>query len=304
MDIPVICYSADEIIHDPFYDFHLSYDAELEADGERISDRVLWRVQNAFRCQHRKFCYAILFFGYSARILRVDHAGITFSTHINCAEDATHLIDFLRNFSQSSPADRGVDPTAEHIPHDSPLAEKMRLRAQLNKDPGTPLDHPRDVFERSLDVNWPWFKLPIGEGASRREFLVACPHYEREGSLPDTGARGYIALDMGDPDQGLVFLKDMWRPNRLGRLPEGDTVARLNAAGVKHVPTLVCHGVVDGQTTLSHRLAHREVVVSREHYRVAMFEVAKPLKEFSDSKELLNALMCCIIGASPALCPL
>lgn len=302
MDIPTICYGAEEISNDPFYQYSLSVHAQLTADDTRILDRVLWRVGIAFSYQHRKFCYVFLFFGYKARILRVDHSGITFSDYIDCSTNATHLMDFLRKFSQASPADRGIDPTAEQIPHDSPLADKMRLRAQLNKDPDNPLDYPRQVFEQSLQENWPWFKLPIGEGASRREFLVARPHYERQCALPDTGSRGYIGLDLGDPDQRLVFLKDMWRPINMGRLQEGDIVARLNAAGVPYVPTLVCHGVVDGQITLSDRVYRRASILAREHYRVAMLEIAKPLKEFSDSKELLGALICCIIGASPALC--
>lgn len=88
----------------------------------------------------------------------------------------------------------------------------------------------------------------------------------------------------------------------MGRLPEGETVARLNAAGVPYVPTLVCHGVVDRQITLSERVNRRAAILAREHYRIAMLEIAKPLKDFSDSKELLGALICCIIGVSSALC--
>ncbi|EIW54482.1 uncharacterized protein TRAVEDRAFT_52187 [Trametes versicolor FP-101664 SS1] len=299
MDIPIICYPSDEINHDPFNSLH--HRTDLDSDATRVLGQVLAQAQSLFRFQHRTFCYVIVFFGCYARIVRVDRAGTTFSTSIDCTLDATHLINFLRHFSQASPADRGIDLTAEHVPHDSLLGKTMQRRAELNKHPNSPTDHPRHLFAQSLQEDWPWFKLSVGEGASRREFLVGRPLYERSGALPNTCSRGYIALDTNDPDQPLVFLKDMWRLSRVGYLPEGVTVARLNAAGVPHVPTLVCHGVVDGQVTLSDQLTDHETFASRVHYRIAVSEVGKPLDTFNHSKELLDALKCCIIAHSRAM---
>ncbi|KAL1941446.1 hypothetical protein VTO73DRAFT_7263 [Trametes versicolor] len=152
-DIPIICEPAGDIVHDLFYDICDRSEPHPEAVPE---ERDL------------------------------------FTEYIECAKDAHYSIEFLRVFSRLSPVNRGIDTTAERIPHDSALGKMVRRRAALDKDPGSPEDYARASYEKSLKEDWPWFKLPVGEGDSRREFLVGAPHSDQKGTVFDApGTRGY-----------------------------------------------------------------------------------------------------------------
>ncbi|EIW54479.1 uncharacterized protein TRAVEDRAFT_52184 [Trametes versicolor FP-101664 SS1] len=128
------------------------------------------------------------------RILCIDRAGVyvVFTAYIDCAKDAHYSMEFLHIFSRLSPVNRGIDTTAKRIPHNSALSKLMRRRAALDKDPGNLEDYAWASFEKSLKEDWPWFKLPVGEGHSRREFLVGAPHSDQKGTVFDApGTRGH-----------------------------------------------------------------------------------------------------------------
>ncbi len=63
------------------------------------------------------------------------------------------------------------------------------------------------------------------------------------------GTRGYVALDCETGE--FVWLKDAWRAHYLLVDNEGDVLRRLNKAEVMHIPTLVCHGDIQDQVTLT-----------------------------------------------------
>ncbi|TFK83367.1 hypothetical protein K466DRAFT_602927, partial [Polyporus arcularius HHB13444] len=63
------------------------------------------------------------------------------------------------------------------------------------------------------------------------------------------GTRGYVALDC--TNGRFVWLKDAWRADYLLLEKEGDILAELREAKVPFVPTVVCHGDIREQTTLT-----------------------------------------------------
>ena len=112
----------------------------------------------------------------------------------------------------------------------------------------------RTLFRMSLADDWPRFELTVpdeNEADGLHRFLVCRPHFNAEG---ETGreTRGYVALDTRTGE--FAWLKDMWRANYKGADKEGDVLAKLNAKGVYHVPTLVCHGDINGHTTRTSEL--------------------------------------------------
>ena len=106
----------------------------------------------------------------------------------------------------------------------------------------------RNMFNVAVESPWPRYRLEVPDGNSTRTFLVAKPTFRARG-LAGRGTRGYVALDCGSGK--FVWLKDAWRAHYLLLDKEGDVVARLNKAHVKHVPTLVCHGDIADQQTLT-----------------------------------------------------
>ncbi|KAL7277936.1 hypothetical protein ACG7TL_007884 [Trametes sanguinea] len=125
----------------------------------------------------------------------------------------------------------------------------------------------REKFGESLEEGWPRYRLEVGE--EKRMFLVGKPIWTASW-LFGRGTRGYIALDV--KKRRFVFLKDCWRPFYVGLKSEGAYLEILNPLGTKatnvHVPTLVTHGDVDGQITMTAQYAnHRAAQAKRQKKR-------------------------------------
>ncbi|PIL29468.1 hypothetical protein GSI_08410 [Ganoderma sinense ZZ0214-1] len=97
----------------------------------------------------------------------------------------------------------------------------------------------RDLFRESIPQTWTCYSLKV----CGRDYLVGKPTFAPQGMV-GRGTRGYVALEW--KTQRFVFLKDAWRPFYHGVDPEGDTLHSLNKAHIPFVPTLVCHGDVNG----------------------------------------------------------
>ncbi|EPQ50662.1 hypothetical protein GLOTRDRAFT_82201, partial [Gloeophyllum trabeum ATCC 11539] len=172
-----------------------------------------------------------------------------------------------------------------------------------------------DYFKRSCNRDWPWYKLRIdvpkttstkthGAGCRTsacrdpdtepRYFLVGKPHAPTTG-LTGRATRGYVAWDLSD--RRLVFLKDCWRVKTLAK--EGDTIEKLNKAGIESVPTLLYHGDVAGQVTVSpnywkDRALAVNKMKSHVHYRLVVKEIGCHLDDFTNSRELVKVIYECI----------
>ncbi|PIL32484.1 hypothetical protein GSI_05187 [Ganoderma sinense ZZ0214-1] len=107
-------------------------------------------------------------------------------------------------------------------------------------------EYVRSLFRATVHCDWPRYKLQVPDGTCTREYLVGKPLF-RAIDMTGRGTRGYVALDC--QTGCFVWLKDAWRASYVISETEGDTLQRLNKAGVENVPTLVCHGDIFNQAT-------------------------------------------------------
>ncbi|KAM5535310.1 hypothetical protein V8D89_010995 [Ganoderma adspersum] len=150
------------------------------------------------------------------------------------------------------PADANVDgylvndaqhDTSSHCEDDSSPTEMAATTHRVLKDGSFVFQYVLDSFRSSLANGSPRYKLVLGSD----EFLVGAPLYH---DIRPGGTRGYVAFHK--QSGRFVLLKDSWRrPQYPGGAvtSEGDVLRKLNEDGVRNVPTLLCHGVVDGQVT-------------------------------------------------------
>ena len=173
-------------------------------------------------------------------------------------------------------------------------------------------DHIQKLFNKSLDPQWPWWKLSIPDEVSGVTcwFAVGKPHFCADGVM-SRGTRGYVAAPLNakgdgvDTQANFVYLKDAWRVDHEGMEKEGTILKALNDAKVSYVPTLLYHGDLAHQKTVSykfwpgfHKAETHEAcpLKSHQHYRLVVAEVGKPLSEFENGLQLFWALYCCICG--------
>ena len=300
---------------------------ESEPDNEATADerkktlaQIFSYAALVFRHQQRTFHYMILFLGHYARVIRYDRAGVYTTTKYDYVQKGSQLVEFLLNFASSDRAGRGFDTTAHRIELTSDLGTNMRQwgQKQRGKD-----DYAQDMWNKSLDDKYPWWKLEVHtEDSGRRDssdpssgpstapairtFVVGKPHFQAPG-LACRATRGYVALEVDTNDEPLgdfVYLKDAWRVVGKNIQKEGAVLELLKSHEVQYTPTPICHGDLPDQVTKSQAIwqeTHTEGKCSmktHQHYRLVVKEVGKPLAEFETGFQLILAIYCCVIGTS------
>ncbi|KAI0827955.1 hypothetical protein BC628DRAFT_1317497, partial [Trametes gibbosa] len=302
-------------------------DDELPVDDRRSAElgRVLSYTESIFKHQQRTCVFMVLLLGTDCRLVRFDRAGTIASQKFNYRTNGASLIEFLWRYARWPAAARGHDPTVERILPTSPLAEHMRVRAIKDKDTAKPEDYVRRLFEESLDVRWPWWKLRIDDEAGVRFFLVGKPNFFASG-VAGRGTKGFVAVDADDINGPFYYLKDAWRVIGLDIDMEGNILQYLNDKAVGYIPTLECHGDVGGrkeQMTETDALwaeinekeggkdekeedddNKKKDLISpfktHRHYRIVVKEVGQPMSEFTSSRQLVHVLRCCILAHEEA----
>ncbi|KAI1786097.1 hypothetical protein LXA43DRAFT_79682 [Ganoderma leucocontextum] len=224
--------------------------------------------------QHRVALFMLLILGRRFRLLRWDRAGVIVTKSIDYFNDPDPLCDFLWRISHLSDAALGFDPSAIRLFDSDPEWADMTQRAiALESDldstprvlaldelplPGPGVERPYFVFdyvrkmfaESIADSRWPRFKLRVSANSGKtRDFLVGKPVFSANGAV-GRATHGYVAVDC--QTGRFVWLKDSWRAAYEGVEQEGLILQRLNAEPkIKDVPTLVCHGDVFGQRTIT-----------------------------------------------------
>ncbi|TFK88449.1 hypothetical protein K466DRAFT_488926 [Polyporus arcularius HHB13444] len=327
IELSIEC-KADPTDQDPFDD--TTDDLQpLAADRKKALGQILTYVENVFKHQHRTFHYMILFLGHYARIVHFDHSGVFSTVKFNYKTHGAILTTFLSRFSHYNASNRGHDPTATRLDRRGSLVAKMRKLGEA-KAAAHPDDHVQQMFNASLENAWPWYKLEVhvqpksGEPepprgrlrSSRptrvtRSFVVGKPHFDA-GGVVGRGTRGYVAVEVdstGELVGPFVYLKDAWRVDHPGIEQEGCVLETLNHNEVPFVPTLICHGDLEGQVTRSQDAwAKREVkkrgskrtFKKHQHYRLVVAEVGKPLEHFATGARLVIAIYCCILAHQAA----
>ena len=300
---------------------------ESEPDNEATSDerkRTLAQIFSyaalVFRHQQRTSHYMILFLGHHARVIRYDRAGVYTTTKYDYVKHGSQLVEFLLKLTSSDRAARGFDTTAHRIEPTSVLGARMRQWG-LDKRQEDSDDHVQEMWNKSLDDKYPWWKLEVyvednntrDSSASSsdpskapviRTFVVGKPHFQAPG-LAYRATRGYVAVAVDSNDElhgDFVYLKDAWRVVGKDIEKEGDVLELLKKKDVPYIPQPVCHGDVPGQITKSQVIwqkAHPGEECSmktHQHYRLVVQEVGRPLCDFKTGHMLIMAILCCIIG--------
>ncbi|OBZ73639.1 hypothetical protein A0H81_06292 [Grifola frondosa] len=292
---------------------------EVESShAAQVRGQLISYAEMAMNRQHRTHLYSVFVMHKFARLIRWDRAGAVVSEKFDYRENPEILGEFFWRFSHMTDEAQGYDPTAQLL---NPLLPE-------------PFDYIRQQFKDSLKedslkedadkVDWPRYKLAVEDKEKgMRYFLVGRCH----GQSPDLvgrATRTYVAIDV--ETETFVHLKDQWRegqggvepredggkrgrwvPLRPGELHlEGDILSHLNKTSVRNVPTMLCHGDVGGQVTVTRDVWRqmperlRKASSSMDsagdkrhppsklvHYRLVEKEVGQPLSEFKKSLELL-----------------
>ncbi|PIL33435.1 hypothetical protein GSI_04057 [Ganoderma sinense ZZ0214-1] len=321
IDLPMEC-KADETEQDAF--------DETQPNGEPTADKrqdalgqALSYVELIVKHQHRMFVFMIFFLGNSVRIARFDRSGVFVTRKLDYNVHGTILVDFLYRYSRLSDAERGYDPTVTRILPNTPLYQAMLARAN-NEVSTDRRDYVRKLFQKSLNDQWPWWKIEVHTQAPQARtrnqrnqtvilnYAVGMPHFQALG-VAGRGTRGYVAVPVDEddtiaPNANFVYLKDAWRVDYDDIDQEGVTLKFLNDEGVPFVPTLVCHGDLPDQVTISqdhwrdfHPDEKRLPLKRHQHYRLVVKEVGLPLEDFRNkSTELCEALYHCLLAHEEA----
>ncbi|TBU40240.1 hypothetical protein BD309DRAFT_361855 [Dichomitus squalens] len=246
---------------DPF-DFHCEdrHHGISERARRRLFDRISTVADFAFAAQHRVFLFMLLVIGRRFRLLRWDRAGVIVTPSIDYYEHPDTLCEVLLRVSHQGENALGLDPSAIRLqptdvdflrmdvaslktPADLSHAER-KLQESETEGPLV-FEYVRSLFRTSLHGDWPRHRLEVPDGPNIREFLVGKPVF----CASDIVGRGYVALDC--KTGRFVWLKDVWRASYVITETEGDVLRRLNDAGIQNVPTLVCHGDIREQATIT-----------------------------------------------------
>ncbi|PIL32487.1 hypothetical protein GSI_05190 [Ganoderma sinense ZZ0214-1] len=258
-----VAFSRHFVGGDPFD--HTHYDdefGEIKHESGRVVGNISSIADLLFSAQHRLFLFMVLIIGRRFRLLRWDRAGIVVSTPVDYVSDPTILCDALQRLSDLDDTALGLDPTAirllpgdrDFLRMDSAALENPHDVDHSERDLDTPPTHPITfayactLFRTSLASGWPRYKLTVPDKGAWREYLVGKPTFRANGVI-GRGTRGYVALDC--VTNRFVWLKDVWRPAYAMGVAEGDILQSLNDAGVENVLTLVCHGDVDEDATVT-----------------------------------------------------
>nr|VWO95672.1 Uncharacterized protein [Ganoderma boninense] len=352
--IPV-AFSGHFIGSDPFD--KTEYDdeyGEIKAERAKLLRHITAIVELLFAAQHRVFLFFFLVIGRRFRLLRWDRAGIIATPSIDYYDEPALLCDYLWRLSHFDDVALGFDPSATRVlrgdvdflhmdfaalknPNDEDHTERVLPGIEAT-DPTT-FAYARTMFRDALAVDWPRYKVWVPSGGTKRAFLVCRPTI-RANDVFGRGTRGYVALDC---ESGrFVWLKDSWRAAHILAGTEGDVLQSLNNAGIHKVPTLLCHGDIQDQTTITDEWWERAQALSplpspssvlsfapssrtltgstspsskkrkrieydaenttsipqtagplrqHKHYRIVVTEVALPLRDFRNGKQLASVVL-------------
>ncbi|KAH9888449.1 hypothetical protein C8Q73DRAFT_794207 [Cubamyces lactineus] len=271
--VSVVFKGGDVAENDPFR--NICEKASLVQGPEPDTSSQLSRAQftkdaeKFFSRQPRTHLFTLFVVSRYFRIMRWDHSGVVITPPADYVAHPELLYEFLWRVGRASKAQLGFDPTATLIKRGSP---EYKLMDQLSQPVATDLpakrwepvadgsennvfEYVRTMFRNSLAKDWPRWKLSIPQvDGSTREFLVGKPCY-LEDELIGRATRGYVAVDpaASEEKKKFVWLKDTWRI--LYGILEAEGVAleylKQNANDLFGIPTLVCHGDLPGQSTLT-----------------------------------------------------
>ncbi|KAH9835393.1 uncharacterized protein C8Q71DRAFT_117894 [Rhodofomes roseus] len=296
----------------------LRYNPRGNGKADRSLGYLAECVSKVFRRQHRLHCFTIYVCKGKARVVRWDRAGAVVSTPIDFVEDPRPLQMVFWRYACMTQVQRGFDPTVSLATKaeidamracQAPNEWADKCRQDALSQPGWPVykvKMPAESFVDQRDFkpllddmiiktrNTIDDRMPTGEEPC---FLVGKPFHASEWPI-GRGYRSYVTYEVAL--DRLVVVKDYWRPDTPGLIPEGEALATLRRNGVQKAPTPIAAGCVisdsgDVQTTYAqdywpaYRGAKSKPPVQR-HYRLVIEEIGCPLESHQSAEFLTSHL--------------
>ncbi|PIL27022.1 hypothetical protein GSI_10161 [Ganoderma sinense ZZ0214-1] len=229
---------------DPYTDIGDGDSPDSDADTRREArGQVTTYAERIYYMQHRWGLFMLLIIGRRFRILFWDRGGTIVTKSIDYYEEPDALCEFLWRVSDHLPDEKlGIDPTATRLQPDDFDSIRMDLASLYVR---------AEFAETIKDDSYPRYTLRVQDEKGSRSFLVGNlkPVYAASG-MGGRGTRGYIAYEQAT--KRFFWLKDAWRAAYEHVSSEGDILQQLrDVAGITNVPTLVCHGDVGHQATVT-----------------------------------------------------
>ncbi|KAL6308492.1 hypothetical protein BKA93DRAFT_516511 [Sparassis latifolia] len=289
-----------------------------------VRGQIISYAKMIFSRQHRCFVFTVLILGDCVRIIRWDHAGAIVTHKFNYMTTehlGEFLWRFSHMTDEQQGYDMSAVPV---VPGSADYELMSKMAMPMDPPDPSKGDYARRSFVKSLDLKasnedgpdewlcWKFTIVPekwrqkgdvstdrpiatdansdedratppsnVSEMPAARHFLVGKPHFESPG-MTGRFTRCYIAVDC--EGKKFVFLKDVWRVDLEDIEMEGRILQTLNKEGVENIPTLECHGDVEG----------RYQQTKHAHYRLVVEEICRPLKDFRNSRELVKIIAECI----------
>ncbi|KAI9061471.1 hypothetical protein FKP32DRAFT_1594454 [Trametes sanguinea] len=257
-------FKAHDTAKDP-YDDRESGTVDANAQSRKqVRGQIIHYAEKVFAYQHRTSLIFLIVIGRRFRLSRWDRSGTLVTRAVDYVEHPHVLCEMLWYLGKLSSEALGFDPTATRIARGS---DDFRRMIMASLPVLTDIDHRerpltsplpddaeycyvRRMFGQSLDSKFPYYRLEVPDASTGRMrcYLVGKPAFQAPG-MAGRGTRGYVAIDV---ETGrFVWLKDAWRAHYEFVEQEGSVLEQLKAANVVNVPTLICHGDILEQVTLT-----------------------------------------------------
>ncbi|KAH9943804.1 hypothetical protein B0H21DRAFT_884192 [Amylocystis lapponica] len=327
-----------QVGHDPFDDKKWPEEFEsIALDREANRGQIIHSATEIFLRQHRCFVFSVIVFGTCARIIRWDRSGALVTERFDYKSEPRKICEFLWRFGRMSAARQGYDPSVVEVKETDPEYEQIQKKVMnvvpKDADKSEKIEEYKQLyFVQSLAPGWLRYKVTVptvddegdedgvdhtdaseANGAAgnshatepastkrkTRSFLICKPHFFVSGAV-GRGTRGYVAIDCETDD--FVWLKDAWRVDLPGMEKEGDILKKLNNKNVRNIPTVVCHGDILGQRTVTQDYKQLEdpntmnPLKAHYHYRLVEYEIGQALEEFRDGYNLVVVVRDCLVG--------
>ncbi|KAH9884202.1 hypothetical protein C8Q73DRAFT_669856 [Cubamyces lactineus] len=240
------------------------FDSDAETRKE-VRGQLIDYAELVFRVQHRTALFMILVINRNVRVLRWDRSGTVVMRAFDYVDQPQVLCEILWRMSLLSDEQLGMDISATRLhpsdtdyklmdfltcksPSDMAYDDERELLPWEIKTEHPVFTYVRDMFRKAADSNWPHYRVEVPDGDTTRFFLVGKPSFYAQG-MACRGTKGFVAWDI--KAERFVWLKDAWRLDYDRMDQEGTILSRLNAQKVAFVPTLVCHGDIRNQKTLT-----------------------------------------------------
>ncbi|KAG6882356.1 hypothetical protein C0995_014897 [Termitomyces sp. Mi166 len=279
--------ASEPFVDDPNLEQPRSWPFEADTkQGKGTRAQLTEYMAEVFSRQHRLFGFTLFICGPLARFIRWDRAGAIVSKQFDYCKDSQPLVQFLWRFCHLDDAKRGHDPSVRPA-----TSEEVKLAKEK-------LSKWRPRKECPVVV----FTVPDDNG-NPREFMgwgsMAAPY-----SIIGRCTRAFPVYEKATDK--CYFLKDVWRAYMLD--PEADVLRELAEKQVEHIPKFLCGGDIDGQVTETDLYVPKEEplpmdkprtwpkgddwsrITQRFHHRFVMDCIGKSLKEFENSKQLMQVV--------------